>query len=132
MKILGIDYGEKRIGLAVSEGEIARSLTVLQKSKIPARGGSAWGGKIKELCDKEGVTKIVIGISEGRTAEKTREFGQELQKITNLPVEFFDETLTTQEAIRKMVEAGTSRKKRREFSDAISAALILQGYLENL
>lgn len=125
MKILGIDYGEKRIGLAVSGGEIARPLMV-----IPVKNSKV-GGRIKKICEREDISKIVIGISEGRTAEKTREFGHELQKATGLPVEFFDETLTTQEAIRKMVEAGTSRKKRKEFVDAISAALILQGYLEN-
>lgn len=124
MKILGIDYGERRIGLAITEGEIARPLRVesgIRNQEL----------RIKKICEREKVTKIVIGISEGRMAEKTREFGQELQKVTGLPVEFYDETLTTQEAIRKMVESGTSQKKRREFRDAISAALILQGYLDN-
>lgn len=124
MKILGIDYGERRIGLAVSEGEIARPLGVEiknQKSNL----------KIKELCEREGIAKIVVGISEGKMAGKTREFGRELQKTTSLPIEFFDETLTTQIAIKKMVEAGTSKKKRKEFSDAVSAALILQDYLSS-
>lgn len=124
MKILGIDFGERRIGLAITEGEIAQPLRVEiknEKSNI----------KIKELCEKENIEKIVIGISEGRIAEITKRFGYVLQQITNLPVEFFDETLTTQEAIRKMVESGTSREKRKKFQDAVSAALILQGYLDS-
>lgn len=124
MKILGIDWGERRVGLAITEGEIPRPFGVefkIYNLKF----------KIKELCEKEGIEKIVVGISEGKSAQRAREFGQELEKITGLPVEFFDETLTSQEAIRKMVEAGTSKKKRKEFQDAVSAALILQGYLED-
>lgn len=133
MKILGIDWGEKKIGLAITEGEIARPLGVESgiRNQASPRGSARGELRIKKLCERENITKIVIGISEGRMAEKTREFGQELQKATGLPVEFFDETLTTHEAIKKMVESGTSQKKRREFHDAISAALILQGYLDN-
>lgn len=123
MKILGIDYGERRIGLAITEGVIAQPLGVERKTQSVKR-------KIKELCEKEKIDKIIIGISEGRMAEETRQFGRNLQKITNLPIEFFDETLTTQQAIKSMVESGTSRKKRKQFQDAVSAALILQGYLE--
>lgn len=124
MRILGIDFGEKRIGLAITSGEIARPLGVELRIKN-------YELRIKEICEREGVEKIVVGISEGKMAEKTREFGYELQKATGLPVEYFDETLTTQIAIKKMVEAGTSRKKRKEFQDAVAAALILQEYLDS-
>lgn len=124
MKILGIDYGGRRIGLAISEGEIARPLGVELRVKN-------YELRIKKICEKENISKIVIGISEGKMAGKSREFGESLQKATGIPVEYFDETLSTHEAIRKMVEAGTTRKKRKEFIDAVSAAIILQEYLSS-
>lgn len=124
MRILGIDYGQKRFGLAITEGEIARPL------KVEARNKNL-ESRIQEICEKENVEKIVIGLPEGRLANEIKDFGQQLESITNIPVEFFDETLTTQDAIKKMIEAGTSKKKRKNFQDAVSAALILQAYLSS-
>lgn len=122
MKILGIDWGERKIGLALSEGSFAAPLKIEKNNQDFQR-------KIRQLCQKEKVEKIVVGVAEGKMALKQKEFGEKLAQICGLRVEFWDETLTSQEALRKMIEAGTSRKKRR-LEDAISAALILQSYLE--
>jgi len=121
MKILGIDYGEAKIGLAISEGEIAGPLQVVS-SKY----------QVASICQREDVDKIIIGISEGKMAEKTRQFGEELRKITGLPVEYWEETLTSQEAVKKMIEAGKAKRRRKTDEHAVAAALILQDYLEKL
>lgn len=124
MKILGIDYGEAKIGLATSEGEIAEPLGMIEIRN--------WELGIGNICRKEKVEKIVMGVSEGKMGEKTREFGERLGEITGLPVEFWEETLTSKEAIKKMIEAGKAKRKRKTDEHAIAAALILQDYLDNL
>lgn len=109
--------------MAISEGELAAPLGVEANTKsLPWR--------IKNLCQKEGVGKIIVGVSEGKMAQRQKEFGKDLAQTCNLPVEFYDETLTSREAVRKMIEVGKKRKSRR-LEDAFSAALILQSYLEN-
>ncbi|TSC54432.1 MAG: conserved hypothetical protein TIGR00250 [Microgenomates group bacterium LiPW_16] len=105
MKILGIDYGEAKIGLATSEGEIAEPLGMIEIRN--------WELGIGNICRKEKVEKIVVGISEGKMAEKTREFGERLREITGLLVEFWEETLTSKEAVKKMIEAGKARRRRK-------------------
>lgn len=124
MKILGIDYGEAKIGLATSEGEIAEPLGMIEIRN--------WELGIGNICRKEKVEKIVVGISEGKMAEKTREFGERLREITGLLVEFWEETLTSKEAVKKMIEAGKARRRRKMDEHAVAAALILQDYLESL
>ena len=126
MKILGIDYGRKKIGLAVSEGLLAQPLKVLRYKKFNILCEQL-EKKIKAL----GIEKIVMGISEGTMAEETKEFGRRLQEKLATPVEYQDETLTTKEAQRLSIEAGINRKKRKKMEDAYAAALILQAYLDN-
>jgi len=125
MKILGIDYGLKKIGLALTEGNLAEPLSVISNR-------SSVVSKISGVCQKYGIEKIVIGMPEGKIATKVREFGKKLSQSTKLPVVFQDETLTSQEAIAKMIEAGRGRKYRQTKSDAFAAALILQSYLDKL
>lgn len=120
MRVLGIDYGEKKIGLAIADGPLAEPLGVINKK--------SWESRIGMVCEKQGIEKIIVGVSEGKMANKTKKFGEMLGKITGLPVEYHDETLTTKEAIAKMEEIG----KRLKAEDAISAALILQEYLDKL
>ncbi len=125
MKILGIDFGIKKIGLAISEGQLAEPYKQLKvkssKSKVE---------EIKKICEKEGIEKIIIGISEGFMADQTLDFGYQLRKVTGIPVEFEDETLTSEEAKALMVKIGKPLKKRQKQIDAISASLILQNYLD--
>ncbi|MBI4100565.1 Holliday junction resolvase RuvX [Candidatus Microgenomates bacterium] len=122
MNILGVDYGERKIGLAISSGFLATPLGIEENTKNI-------GEKIKIICQREQIGKIVIGLSEGKMAIRQKEFGQKLTKACEIPVEFWDETLTSKEALRKMIEAGVRQKKRRR-EDAAAAALILQSFLD--
>lgn len=124
MKILGLDFGQKWIGLAISEGELAQPLGVEVKT-------ASLELKIKKLCLKEGVGKIVVGISEGKMAKIQKKFAQRLREITGCPVEFEDETLTSKEALRKMFESQTRKKKRKFWEHAVAATIILQNYLQS-
>lgn len=143
MKILGIDFGKKNIGLAIADGSLSEPYSKLQIKKLANRDSSgmkklkslqsripAECERIKKICETEGIDKVVIGISEGRMARKTRDFGKRLKKATGLPVEYQDETLTSEEAKKLMVEIGKPKKKRQKQADSIAAALILQRYLE--
>lgn len=123
MKILGIDYGERKIGLSLSEGILVTPLGIERKTKDLEK-------RIRDLCQKEEVGKVIVGISEGKIAQRQKHFGEKIAQICSLPVEFWDETLTSREALQKMIETGKSRKKRSR-EDAVAAALILQSYLEN-
>lgn len=122
MKILGIDYGRKKIGLAISEGILATPLTVV-KEKQPLAA-------IKKICLDQQITEIVIGLPESGIVEEIKLFAKELSAITGLTVAFQDETLTSRSALAKMIAAGKKRKFRRQKEDAVAAALILESYLE--
>ncbi len=126
MPILGIDYGRRKIGLALGEGKLVEGLSVIRyKDEEKALE------KIAGIIKKEAVDEIVVGVSEGQIGEESRSFGEKLSKKVNLPVFFQDETLTTQEAQTLSIAAGIKRKKRRVLEDAYSAALILQSYLDS-
>lgn len=119
MRVLGIDFGEKKIGLSLSEGLLAEPAGIVGSFK-----------EVVRFCQEQEVEKIVVGLSEGQSAKRQKRFGQRLAEVTGLLVEFQDETLTTQEAIRKMKEGGKKVKGRKE--DAFAASLILQEYLDRL
>jgi putative Holliday junction resolvase len=119
-KILGIDYGRKKTGLAIAEGPLAEPLFVIRYSDI-----KTLEAKIKELVEKYKIEKIVIGVSEGKMGKESREFAD------RLGAETFDETLTTKEAQNLSIEAGINQKKRQEMEDAYAAAIMLQNYLDS-
>ena len=134
MRYLGIDYGEKKLGLALSDGILASPYSLRSKIKDPLfarKLAQSKQSKIQEICQKEKVGIIIIGISEGTMANKTRNFAEELKKITGLPVVYQDETLTSQEAVKKMIEAGKKKKYRQEKQHHIAACIILQNYLDS-
>ncbi len=118
MRILGIDWGEKKIGLAISETSFAEPFGVV---------GSF--DELKEIIKKEGVGKVVLGLPEGEHQEKVKELGGRIEKELNVPVTFRSEVLTTRQALEKAIEAGKPRKSRRDLN-ALSATLILQEYLD--
>ena len=130
MNYLGIDFGEKKIGLSLSAGEIARPFLVL-RVKSPELGIA----EIKEICEEEEVEKIIVGFPESdknsEIAAKIKQFAANLSQAINLPLVFQDETLTSYEALQKMIVSGKSMKKRRK-EDAFAAAIILQDYLDKL
>ena len=125
MKILGIDFGTKKIGLAVAEEGLVEPYGELkvQGSRFKVQNLRE---RISQICQIEEIEKIVVGVSEGKSGERAKEFGQRLAEITGLPVEFSDETLTTRDALVKMK---TVSKKWRGKLDAVAAALILESYL---
>ena len=127
MQILGIDFGEKKIGLAKATTMLAEVYGVIRVESV-AEAVS----KVKKVVQREKIEKIVVGISEGKTAEETRKFEEILSKVVKIPIVFQDETLSTQEAQDLTIEAGINRKKRKELEDAYTAAVILQRYLDNL
>jgi putative transcription antitermination factor YqgF len=118
MVTLGVDWGEKKIGLAISETSFAEPFGVV---------GSF--DELKEIIEKEGVGKVVLGLPEGKHQEKVRELGGRIEKELNVPVTFRSEILTTRQALEKAIEAGKPRKSRRDLN-ALSATLILQEYLD--
>lgn len=138
MRIMGLDFGAKTVGVAVSDPLLvtAQSIeTITRKSENKLRQTLA---RIEELIGEYQVDKIVLGLpknmngTEGERVEKTKEFQDMLFRRTGIPVELWDERLTTVAAERIMMESGIRRERRKEHVDAIAASLILQGYLEYL
>lgn len=124
-RFLGIDFGARRIGLAVSEGSLASPLRILQ-----VKGQRAAIKEIARLCQKEKVKKVVLGLPQGPQEEKVLRFAQILGGETGAEIIFWDEVLTTAQALDKMVQSGRSRTKRRHLDDVV-AAIILQEYLDS-
>ena len=125
MIILGIDYGEAKIGLAISSGTLAAPLLVIKYKTI-----DELFVRIKKIAEEERAAKLVVGISERESAKKAKKFGGDLAKYLELPVDFVDETLSSKDAQIMAIEAGIKRKKRKNMEDAYAAALILQSYLD--
>jgi len=127
MKILGIDYGLKKIGLSLAITILAEPYQVLRYEKeIEILE------KIQKIIEDEKIEKVILGISEGEMGEKTKEFGEKLKQRLNIPLEFFDETLSTYHAQVFSREAGIKRSKRKSMEDAFAAAVMLQSYLDTL
>ena len=138
MRILGLDYGSKTVGVAVSDplGLTAQKVeTIGRKQENKLRRTLA---RIEELIAEYEVEKIVLGFPKnmnntvGERAEKALEFGEMLKKRTGLEVIMWDERLTTVEADRTLIEAGVRRENRKQYLDGIAAVFILQGYLDSL
>lgn len=125
MKILSLDWGKRKIGLAISRGKLADPLVVIKYQDEKAL--------IDRLCHlilKHKSEKIIIGVSEGESAKQAKKFGKRLGVAVNLPVEYVDETLTSKEAVSMAIEAGIPRDRRAKMEDAFAAAIILQRYLD--
>ena len=138
MRILGLDYGSKTVGVAVSDplGLTAQSVeTIWRKQENKLRQTLA---RIEELAAEYQAEKIVLGLPKnmnntiGERAEKTLEFREMLEGRTGLPVVMWDERLTTVEAERTLMEASVRRENRKQYLDQLAAVFILQGYLDSL
>jgi len=133
MRILGIDYGRKRIGFAISDpdGILASPLPIWTRTDI---GSDV--EHVAQLVHENGVERIVVGLplnmdgSAGEMVDEVAVFAERLRTRGKIPVVTFDERLTTAEAERVLVQANLSRKKRKGVRDSLAAVLILQGYLE--
>jgi putative Holliday junction resolvase len=132
-RILGVDYGSVRVGLAVSDPDrrIASPLTTYQRS-----GKERDAAYFKKQAEDEQIVLIVVGLpihlsgQEGQKAKEAREFGQWLGKVTRLPIVFWDERFTTVEAEGYLLGAGLTRKRRRDRRDRVAAQILLQTYLD--
>ncbi|MBQ8625875.1 MAG: Holliday junction resolvase RuvX [Agathobacter sp.] len=136
MRILGLDFGTKTVGVAVSDELLitAQAVETIWREK-PAKLRQTLA-RIEELVNHYGVEKIVLGLpknmndTEGERCEKTREFKELLEKRTGLEVILWDERLTTVAANEAMIEMGIRRENRKEYIDQIAAIFILQEYLD--
>jgi putative Holliday junction resolvase len=134
-RLLGIDLGEKTIGLALSDvgRSIATPLETIRRSKFTADAE-----RIRALVARFEAGGIVIGLplnmdgSEGPRAQATRAFVRNLKPLLDLPIVFWDERLSTAAVTRTLLEADASRARRGEVVDKMAAAYILQGALERL
>lgn len=135
MRILGLDYGDSRIGVAASDllGITAQSVGLISEKNFMRQIEA-----VKKYCDEYKAEKIVIGMPKnmngtiGERGEKTKLFAAELEKVTSLPIIFWDERLTTAAAHKTLEESNVSGKKRKGILDKISAVFILQGYLDSI
>lgn len=133
MKILGIDYGDRRIGLAVCDQMeiIASPLSVLDR-----RDDTSAAAEIGRIARENDVELIVLGFplnmngTHGPMSEKITKFGDLLKGITGLPVQLCDERLSTTFAEKALIEADMRRDKRKGVRDKVAAQVILQGFLD--
>ena len=138
MRILGLDFGSKTVGVAVSDALLitAQGVEIIRR-KAPTKLRQTLA-RIEQLVSEYEVEKIVLGYpknmnsTEGERCEKTKEFKEMLEKRCGLPVILWDERLTTVAADRSMMETGIRRENRKEYVDEIAAIFILQGYLDYL
>jgi len=134
MRVMGLDYGDRRIGVAVSDemGWTAQGLEVVER-RSPDYDIERLVGIVKAY----GITEIVLGLPKnmngtiGPRGDICIAFAETLREKLQLPVHLWDERLTTVSAQRTLLEADVSRKKRKQVIDKMAAALILQGYMDS-
>ena len=133
MRLLGLDVGEKTIGVALSDelGWTAQGLEVIRR-----KSNKEDFGRLAEIVEQYAVEEIIVGLpknmdgSIGPRAEMIQKFAGTLKDKLGLPIKFWDERLTTVSAERTLLEADVSRKKRKKVIDKMAAMFILQGYLD--
>ena len=138
MRIMGLDYGSKTVGVAISDALLLTAQgieTIERKEENKLRRTLA---RIEALVKEYEVEKIVLGLplnmndTVGERAEKTLEFKSMLERRTGLEVILWDERLTTVEAEQILIESNVRREERKKYIDKIAAGFILQGYLDSL
>jgi len=133
--LLGLDLGEKTIGVAVSDSfrQVATPLETIKRKKFTLDAE-----RLLEIAKGRQLGGLVLGLprnmdgTEGPRCQSTRAFARNLEKLTDLPIGFWDERLSTVAAERALLEADTSRKRRAEVIDHVAAGYILQGVLDRL
>ena len=138
MRIMGLDYGTKTVGVAISDALCLTAQgieTIERKEENKLRKTLA---RITALCEEYEVDKIVLGFPKhmnndvGERAQCTLEFKEMVERRTGLEVIMWDERLTTVEAERTLIESGVRRENRKKYVDKIAAVFILQGYLDSI
>lgn len=137
MRIMGLDFGSKTVGVAVSDPLYitAQGVEIIRREHENKLRRTL--ARIEELIKEYEISEIVLGLpknmnnSSGERVDKTMEFKEMLERRTNLSVIMWDERLTTVAADRAMIEAGIRRENRKNYVDKIAAVFILQGYLDS-
>jgi putative Holliday junction resolvase len=133
MRILGIDHGTKRVGVAISD-EMAMIAQPLEF--VPAEPEATMLARVAEIVASRDVQEVVVGLPRnmngtyGPAAEKVREFVAALEGVLRVPVKTWDERLTSVQANRMLIEGGMRREKRKQKVDQTAAAILLQSYLD--
>ncbi len=133
MRVLGLDVGDRRIGVALSDslGLTAQPLTVLNRQDA-ARDVEA----VRALVERHEVERVVVGLpltlrgAQGPQAKKVASFADILRRRLSVPVQFVDERLTSVQGERALMAMGSSRRKRKQVIDQVAAQLILQQFLD--
>ncbi|WP_299360868.1 Holliday junction resolvase RuvX [uncultured Paracoccus sp.] len=133
--VAGLDLGTKTIGVAVSDGlrQVATPLSVIRRTKFTVDAQA-----LLDIATDRRLVGLVLGLprnmdgSEGPRAQSTRAFARNLERLTALPITFWDERLSTMAAERALLEADTSRARRAQVIDQVAAGYILQGALDRL
>ena len=138
MRIMGLDYGSKTVGVAVSDALLLTAQAVETISRPQETKLRRTLARIEELCREYEIEKIILGFPKnmnntiGERALKSLEFKEKLEGRTGLPVVMWDERLTPAEAERTLMETGVRRENRKQYLDQMAAVLILQGYLDRI
>jgi putative Holliday junction resolvase len=135
MRILAVDPGTKRVGLAISDptGTIATALAT-----VPASPGASLAQRLSAEARSHSAERIVVGLplrlngARGPEAAASERLAADLRRVSGLPVETVDERLTTAAAERSLIEGGVRRAKRRASIDRVAAVILLQGYLDRM
>ena len=133
--LIGLDLGDKTIGVALSDGMLS---VASPHETIRRRKFGLDAARLLEIATERNVGGIILGLprnmdgSEGPRCQSTRAFARNLERLTELPIGFWDERLSTVAAEKALLEADASRKRRAEVIDNIAAAYILQGVLDRL
>ncbi|MBI3996296.1 MAG: Holliday junction resolvase RuvX [Candidatus Omnitrophica bacterium] len=133
MRILGLDVGDRRVGIALSDalGLTAQRLRVLERT-----GAASDVAAVEALVAEHQVARVIVGLpltmagAQGPQAKKVLAFAQQLRRRLSVPVDCVDERLTTVQGERALIETGASRRKRKQVIDQVAAQLILQHYLD--
>ena len=138
MRIIGLDFGSKTVGVAMSDELLITAQGVeIVRRKSPTKLRQTLA-RIEEIIAEYGAERIVLGYpknmnnTEGERCAKTLEFKEMLERRTSLPVILWDERLTTVSADQVMMESGIRREDRKKYVDRIAAEFIIQGYLDSL
>jgi len=132
-RILALDFGEKRIGIAVSD---PLGIIPLGLKTIEYKSFKELSSRLKELIEQYTIKTIVIGLplrlsgEEGETAKKVKKFGEKIEKDLMVPVQYWDERMTSIQAQKYMILMGEKTGKKKAMIDRISASVILQSFLE--
>lgn len=134
-KVLGIDYGDRRIGIAVSD--YARQIPFVREY-LKNTGKKNVLHALKTFCEKEDITLIVVGLplnmegKDSKQTQKVRRFVFALKKVVSIPIVLHDERLTTRRSNVILTAIGNKEEEKKEKRDSIAASLILQNYLESI